>query len=261
MDWAIALHETVYKTMTMRPDIDRPLDGGFRANAFEPVLLEEPGSSLPVQMQLWLKRAIDLSLGGMALILSLPVWIVITVSIKTTSKGPIFFRQKRVGKDGVPFEIYKFRTMVHHAAAEDHKAYIKQLLKDGDPTEEERARLMAAYIEYVHGKVTQVGRFLRASSLDELPQLINIVKGEMSLVGPRPHPTYEVKEYKDWYHRRHTVKTGLTGWSKINLRLTPQNYEEAIQYDLWYVDHWSLALDIKIIIKTIPFILFNRDAR
>ena len=90
--------------------------------------------------------------------------------------------------------------------------------------------------------------------------LFNIFLGEMSFVGPRPHPVYEVEEYKEWYKRRLNVKPGLTGWSKLNLRLTPKNYEEAILYDLWYVDHWSLGLDIRIILLTIPFVLLMKDA-
>ena len=261
MDWDTVLRENAYKTMTMGAVMNHSFDDRLNPGVYDLDSWEEPTVPLSIQIQRVFKRLIDLSCGGLALVMTLPLWALLMVLIKATSRGPVFFKQKRVGKDGTHFDIYKFRTMVHHADAEDHKAYIKQLLKESDPTEEERAKLMATYIEYVHGKVTRVGRFLRSSSLDELPQLINIVKGEMSLVGPRPHPTYEVGEYKDWYHRRHSVKTGLTGWSKINLRLTPQNYEEAIQYDLWYVDHWSLALDIKIILMTIPFILFNRDAR
>jgi lipopolysaccharide/colanic/teichoic acid biosynthesis glycosyltransferase len=96
--------------------------------------------------------------------------------------------------------------------------------------------------------------------MDELPQLFNIFLGHMSFVGPRPHPDYEVCEYKEWYNRRLEVKPGLTGWSKLNLRLTPQNYEESIMYDIWYVDHWSLWMDMKIIMKTIPFVLSMEDA-
>ena len=219
------------------------------------------GDEKSLYWQLQSKRFIDIMGASAALLISLPLWVLIAVIIKSNSKGPVFFKQKRIRELGNEFEIFKFRTMHHYDSAEDHKAYIKQLLQDGDPTPEERDRLLKEYTDFVHGKVTKIGKLLRETSLDELPQFWNIFKGEMSLVGPRPHPTYEVSEYKDWYHRRHQVKPGLTGWSKINLRLTPKNYEEAIKFDLWYVDHWTLWFDMKILFKTIPFIFFNRDAK
>ena len=142
---------------------------------------------------------------------------------------------------------------------QEHKDYVKYLLKEGTDAPSQ-GELVANYINHVEGRTTRLGRFLRASSLDELPQLINILVGEMSMVGPRPHPVYEVNEYKSWYKRRLDVKPGLTGWSKLNLRLTPNNYEEAILYDLWYVDNWTIGLDLRIILLTVPFIIFNRDA-
>ena len=144
---------------------------------------------------------------------------------------------------------------------EEHREFIHCLLNEGDEEEEDRIAMLAKYIDYLDKRTTKVGRFLRASSLDELPQLINVFLGEMSLVGPRPHPEYEVKEYKEWYHRRLDVKPGLTGWSKLNLRCTPRNYEESILFDLWYVDHWSLGLDLRIFLMTVPFVLLMKDAR
>ncbi len=215
--------------------------------------------SVSLILRLFFKRFIDFTLASMFLLMSLPLFIIIAIIIKIDSRGPVFFKQERLGLNSKKFYIYKFRTMVHFTAAEDHKTYIRELLKNEQTTEEARADLLQKYIEYVNGKVTKTGHFLRQSSLDEIPQLFNIIIGSMSLVGPRPHPTYEVKEYKDWYLRRLNVKPGLTGWSKIHLRLTPQNYEEAILLDLWYVDNWSVLLDIKIILMTIPFVLSMRD--
>ena len=141
----------------------------------------------------------------------------------------------------------------------DLRQYIQYLLKEGVRAEN-RVELLAEYINYVDEKTTPIGRFLRATSLDEIPQLINIILGDMSIVGPRPHPVYEVNEYKEWYKRRLTVKPGLTGWSKLNLRCTPKNYEEAVLYDLWYVDNWNLVLDLRIILQTVPFVILNREA-
>jgi lipopolysaccharide/colanic/teichoic acid biosynthesis glycosyltransferase len=140
----------------------------------------------------------------------------------------------------------------------EHRQYVESLLDQNDQKNNEE--LLEKYVEYLDRRITKVGRFLRASSLDELPQLFNILMGDMSLVGPRPHPAYEVNSYKKWYRRRLNVKPGLTGWSKLNLRFTPENYEEAVLYDLWYVDNWSIGLDFRILLMTIPFVLSMKDA-
>lgn len=206
------------------------------------------------------KRGIDILASALLICISWPLFLFIAAAIKMFSKGPVFFKQERVGYRGNIFLLWKFRTMEYETSEEEHKKYVQYLLKEGNKAER-KIDLLANYIIYVDSKTTKIGRFLRATSLDELPQLFNILKGDMSLVGPRPHPLYEVKEYKEWYKRRLDVKPGLTGWSKLNLRCTPKNYEEAILYDLWYVDNWSLSLDIRIILMTIPFVLSMKDAR
>jgi lipopolysaccharide/colanic/teichoic acid biosynthesis glycosyltransferase len=204
------------------------------------------------------KRLMDVVFALVFLAISLPVLLVIAVLIKTTSRGPVFFRQERVGYRGRKFRIWKFRTMRADDGEKEHKAYVEALL--GGDEREGGEDTVERYVDYLNRRITPVGHFLRASSLDELPQLFNILSGDMSLVGPRPHPTYEVESYKKWYHRRLNVKPGLTGWSKLNLRFTPENYEEAILFDLWYVDHWSLLLDLKILTMTVPFVLSMKDA-
>lgn len=206
------------------------------------------------------KRVGDVIFSSILIVIGIPFFILIAVGIKLTSPGPVFFRQVRIGHRNRPFSIWKFRTMHHEKSEDDHKSYIKHLLTEGSEAEND-PELVEKYIDHVQNKTTWFGRFLRATSLDELPQLFNIWMGDMSLVGPRPHPTYEVDEYKDWYRRRLEVKPGLTGWSKINLRCTPKNYEESILYDLWYVDHWSLHLDLKIFLLTVPFVILMKDAR
>ena len=205
------------------------------------------------------KRGVDLLLSSILLSISMPLFLSIAIVIKIYSKGPVFFRQERVGYCGKIFHIWKFRTMQQESSEEEHREYVRYLLKEGNKAKN-RVDLLTKYINYVDGKTTNVGRFLRTTSLDELPQLINILVGDMSFVGPRPHPVYEVDEYKKWYRRRLNVKPGLTGWSKLSLRCTPKNYEEAILYDLWYVDNWSLRLDLRIILMTIPFVLFMKEA-
>ncbi|MBN2415892.1 sugar transferase [bacterium] len=226
--------------------------------------LERKGSQATVEysVNLFLKRCLDLVLGSFFLVCTGPLLAAIALMIGRDSAGPVFFRQRRVGLRGRTFTILKFRTMTAGNSEYDHKEYIRTLLKEQDENEKPgvNAEQVNSYMAYLESRMTPVGKLLRATSLDELPQLFNILRGDMSLVGPRPHPTYEVQEYKEWYLRRLEVKPGLTGWSKMKLRLTPENYEEAILYDLWYVDNWSIRLDLKIIGMTIPHVLFRRDA-
>ena len=206
------------------------------------------------------KRGTDILMTSMMLVISFPIIVIIVVTIKFFSEGPVFFKQQRIGLKGESFTIYKFSTMKPADSDHEHKTYVQELLEEGNETGD-NDEILVKYMDYVDSRTTRIGRFLRATSLDELPQLLNILQGHMSIVGPRPHPVYEVEAYKEWYRRRLSVKPGLTGWSKIKLRLTPQNYEESILYDLWYVDNWSILLDIRIIAMTVPFLLFSRDAR
>ena len=225
----------------------------------ETVLENSFTDALSLVWRLLIKRIIDIIGSSIIFLLGLPLFVLIALAIKLTSPGSIFFRQERVGHHGKVFRIWKFRTMFHENTVEDHRQYIRYLLQEGSEAES-RVDLLTKYVSHVEAKTTKVGRLLRKSSLDELPQLLNIMKGDMSLVGPRPHPVYEVNEYKEWYKRRLNVKPGLTGWSKINIRCTPKNYDESILYDLWYMDHWSLTLDLRILIKTIPFVILRKDA-
>lgn len=231
------------------------------AASFGDVILRGPVDKsdqvLAFRCRQFTKRTIDLFLASLFLLFAMPFMFIIAIAIKLSSDGPIFFIQERVGLNGKKFKIFKFRTMKPENSQGDHQEYVHKLLNGN---KDEKMDMIDEFIQYLSQRTTLIGRFLRATSLDELPQLINILLGQMSLVGPRPHPVYEVAEYKMWYRRRLEVKPGLTGWSKLNLRLTPQNYEESILYDLWYVDHWSVWLDIKILFMTIPFILMHRDA-
>ncbi|HHS13735.1 MAG TPA: hypothetical protein ENN03_08235 [bacterium] len=235
-----------------------------RGISFSQIMDETPHSADSLQEKsfagflLGVKRLMDFSFSMFFLLAAWPLLLLVSTTVKLSSPGPVFFRQERVGLRGRSFLIYKFRTMFHTDSQKDHKAYIRYLLHEGIGAES-KPDLLERYINHVQSYVTPVGALLRATSLDELPQMINILSGRMSLVGPRPHPVYEVQAYKPWYFRRLEVKPGLTGWSKINLRLTPENYEESILYDLWYVDHWNLLLDLKIILMTIPYVLSMRD--
>lgn len=171
------------------------------------------------------KRTMDVVLGGMALGMTLSLWGLIALWVKLTSKGPVFFRQVRPGFHGRPFTLLKFRTM---AEAKDARG-------DNLP---DAARL------------TRFGRFLRSTSLDELPELINVLRGEMSLVGPRPLLMQYLGRYTPEQSRRHEVKPGMTGWVQVNGR-NALTWEDKFQLDVWYVDHRSLWLDLKIMGMTI----------
>ncbi len=211
----------------------------------------------------FIKRMIDMVVSTLLIFSTLPFMVVIAILIRLTSKGPIFYRQERVGYRGRIFYIWKFRTMHHKSGVEDeHQSYIKHLLTEEAEGKDKKSKdyLVLKHIEHVEKNTTPLGRFLRATSLDELPQLFNIFIGDMSLVGPRPHPVYEVEEYKKWYRRRLDVKPGLTGWSKLNIRNTTMDYEKSILYDLWYVDNWNLLIDFKILLKTIPFVIAMKDS-
>jgi putative colanic acid biosynthesis UDP-glucose lipid carrier transferase len=191
-----------------------------------------------------IKRASDIVLTSIALLLTAPLMIGIAIAVRRSSPGPIFFRQRRYGLEGEEFQVYKFRTMT---VCEDG-AHIRQAQLD-DP------------------RTTRVGRFLRRTSLDELPQLFNVLEGTMSLVGPRPHAVAHNERYRrlvSGYMLRHKVRPGITGWAQVNgLRGETANLErmaQRVQFDLDYLRHWSLALDLRILVRTAYIVLRDRNA-
>ncbi len=186
------------------------------------------------------KRTLDLAIAGTALLLLSPLFAVIAIAIRL-SGGPILYRQQRMGLDGRPFEIVKFRSMRPDAEDESGPTW-------AGPEDSRR---------------TRVGRFLRRWSLDELPQLVNVVKGEMSLVGPRPERPEFVREFKEkfpQYMLRHRVRAGMTGWAQVNGWRGNTSLSKRIEYDLYYIENWSLALDIKILWMTLRYGLRHRNA-
>lgn len=182
------------------------------------------------------KRALDILVSCLGLTFLLLPFAVIAIAIKLDSKGPVFFRQERVGKDGRVFKPWKFRTMVEGAV---EKGLGRHVARD-DPW------------------VTRVGRFLRKWGLDELPQLINVLKGEMSLVGPRPTLAFQVEQYNDFQRKRLSVKPGITGWALVHGR-NRLPWKQRIELDIWYIDNWSLWVDIKILVKTLWIVLIKRE--
>jgi exopolysaccharide biosynthesis polyprenyl glycosylphosphotransferase len=173
------------------------------------------------------KEVLDRVGAAGALIVLSPALLAIAAAIKLDSAGPVLYQQERVGRAGRPFRLLKFRTMVPGAERQGLRIEVSR----DDP------------------RITRVGHFLRKYSLDELPQLINVLRGEMSLVGPRPTLAYQVERYTPWQRRRLEVKPGLTGWPQVNGR-NAVDWDTRIELDIWYIDHWSFALDLQILLRT-----------
>jgi len=188
------------------------------------------------KIQLVLKRLIDILLSLIGLVLLAVPFPIISLVVKLDSKGSVFFRQERVGKDGRSFRVWKFRTMVVGAVG---KGLGHNVARDDS-------------------RITRVGAVLRNWGLDELPQLLNVFIGEMSLVGPRPTLAYQVKSYNDFQRRRLLVKPGITSLAVVSGR-NALSWKERIELDVWYVEHWSLWLDIKILFKTLWTVLVTHE--
>lgn len=185
------------------------------------------------------KRIMDIILSILGLIILIPVFIIVSLAIKCESRGPIIFKQKRIGKDGKVFEIYKFRSMVVGAEKMGTGVYSKK----GDT------------------RVTKVGKFIRATSIDELPQLVNILKGEMSFIGPRPVLTYhpwKYEEYTEEQKKRFLVRPGVTGWAQIHGRKQVE-WDRRIKLDVEYVEKISFIMDLRIFFITIYKVIFMKD--
>ncbi len=189
----------------------------------------------------FLKRSMDLFGALLSLLLFSPVMLATVIGIRLSSPGPVIFRQERVGRHNRPFMMYKFRSMVQQRVEEERKSWT---VKD-DP------------------RVTGIGRFIRKTSIDELPQLFNVLRGDMSLVGPRPERTQFVEQFKEEIPRymvKHQVRPGMTGWAQVNGLRGDTSIHKRIQFDLWYIENWSLGLDIRILFMTVWKGFVNKNA-
>ncbi len=198
------------------------------------------------------RRMLDILVAGALLLVLAPLMALIALAIRIDTGGPALFRQRRVGRGLYEFTMLKFRTMYSDADATPHREYVQALI--GDDRSPERGRL---YKLSVDNRVTRVGRFLRSWSLDEVPQLINVLRGKMALVGPRPVIPYEVEMYPDEYLSRFDVKPGLTGLWQVSGR-NERTYEEMVHFDLQYARDSSLLLDLRILAKTVPVVFGRR---
>jgi exopolysaccharide biosynthesis polyprenyl glycosylphosphotransferase len=195
-----------------------------------------------------IKRTVDLVAGTLGMIVSIPIILITAVPLLIESKGPLFFKQERVGKNGRTFNMYKLRSM--YVDAEQRKAELMKNNKmdglmfkmDDDP------------------RITKVGKFIRKYSIDELPQFFNVIKGDMSLVGTRPPTLDEFEQYESKHKRRLSMRPGITGMWQVSGRSDIQDFEEVVRLDCKYIDEWSMWLDIKILFKTVAVVLKHKGA-
>lgn len=204
------------------------------------------------------KRGIDVAVSLFVLVFGFPFHLLLGLLIKLTSDGPVLFAQERVGEDGEAFRMFKFRTMVSDNNDEVHRNFARDFINGktngGNGGNGGNGSNGNVFKIVNDPRITSIGKFLRKTSLDELPQFINVLKGEMSLVGPRPPLTYELDHYKEWHRQRLKVKPGLTGLWQVSGRSTVP-FDEMVELDIFYIRNWSLLLDIKIILRTAPVML------
>lgn len=217
------------------------------------------------------KRVMDVVLCLLAMPLLLPLMIICALAIRLDSPGPALFIQERIGKGGHRFRMYKFRTMQHNLDDSYHRAFMRafvsgQIGSDEDSRHDDFRRAFTKafvnkqiYKPVQASQVTRVGRILRKTSLDELPQIINVLKGEMSLVGPRPNVPWEVEEYWPWHHERLEVLPGITGLAQVRGR-SGISFDRIVEYDIEYVERQSLALDVKILWWTLITVFLGTGA-
>ncbi len=205
--------------------------------------------------QHFFKRFFDIVCALLALIVFCWLYAIIAIIVQVKLGSPVLFKQTRVGKNGRIFKIYKFRSMCNDAEALKKKLMAQNEVKDG-----------AMFKMKDDPRVTRVGKFIRKTSIDELPQFINILRGDMSIIGPRPHMLYHTDVYSELisnYMVRHLAKPGLTGWAQINgcrgETKTNEDMRKRVELDIWYIEHWSPWLDLVIFIKTINQLVFHKD--
>jgi lipopolysaccharide/colanic/teichoic acid biosynthesis glycosyltransferase len=199
-----------------------------------------------------LKRTTDIGLIVLALPVLIPLFSLIALAIKLESKGSVFFKQQRAGIDCIPFNCYKFRSMYENSDESVHREHIKNYVSGKVDIKTD--------VKLLHdSRVTRVGKILRVTSLDELPQLINVLKGDMSLVGPRPLPLYEVNEFSLWHSERFLVFPGLTGFWQVHGR-GRVSFDDQLRMDISYIRNWSIWLDVLLLLQTVPAVLVAKGA-
>ena len=207
-----------------------------------------------------LKRMMDVAGSTAGLLMAAPLFLLIAAAIKATSKGPVLFRQRRIGQYGTSFVFLKFRSMYQNNDASKHKEYVHQLIAGTAERHPSEGNGAGVYKLTQDKRITRIGSFLRRTSLDELPQLINVLRGEMSLVGPRPPVPYEVEAYDVWHRRRLLeAKPGITGLWQVSGR-SRVKFDDMVRLDLQYANNWTPWMDVKILLRTPAAVLFGEGA-
>ena len=206
--------------------------------------------------QALLKRVLDIVIASMMLILAGPLMLTVAFLVKRTSAGPILFTQERLGKDGKPFSFFKFRSMENNSNDTIHRQFAAMFIngdESGCTSSNDGDKVFKLKSD---PRITPIGAWLRRTSVDELPQLFNILKGDMSLVGPRPPIAYEIENYQPWHMERLKAVPGLTGLWQVSGR-SSVSFEEMVRLDIHYINNWSIWWDLSIILRTVPVVLWG----
>lgn len=207
---------------------------------------------LPAALTSAAKRAVDIVVSLGLMVVTSPIWLIAAILIKATSPGPILFRQQRIGAGGVAFTCYKFRTMHDGVSDTPHRELVTHMLTSSGTAAADGSG--QPYKLNGDSRIIGAGRWLRRTSLDELPQLLNVLRGEMAMVGPRPALPYEVEHYEDWQHERLSVRPGITGLWQVSGR-NRLTYSEMCALDIQYIHGWSVSRDFMIMLRT-PWVMF-----
>lgn len=222
------------------------------------LMLEDSIKHSPLSLAM--KRAFDILASTLGLLALSPLMLIVAVLVKTSSPGPVIFRQKRLGSKGIPFTFYKFRSMRSDTCDKIHREFVLKLIDGNHSAINNGNNENPLYKMKADPRVTKVGRFIRKTSIDELPQLFNVLKGDMSLVGPRPPLSYEAEKYQSWHLRRILeMKPGITGLWQVEGR-SRTGFDDAVRLDVRYLQTWSFMLDLKILFKTVSEVLRCRGA-
>jgi len=216
-------------------------------------------SKKPYRFSSNLKRGLDIVGSLIGLVLFFPIIVFTSIAVKATSPGPIIFSQTRVGMKGKLFRFYKFRSMYWNSDDQIHRQYVTDLIKGNHKKIDQGSGATPFFKMNTDPRITRVGRIIRKLSIDELPQFINVLRGDMSLVGPRPSLPYEVESYKPWHLGRMEVKPGITGLWQVDGR-SRTSFDDMVRMDLRYIQNWSFLRDAKILVKTLNAVFYPKGA-
>lgn len=249
----VRLCEHHHVRWSVMPSMFRSLSAGLRVDMAGVIPLVGPRNSKIEGLNFVIKRAFDVSVASVILLLASPVMLLAALALWLIEGRPLLFRQTRIGLHGEPFEVLKFRTMRPLSSDAVHREYVRKWIQDkrAAATDGNGKSLFKLSSD---DRVTRLGRLLRRFSIDELPQLFNVLRGEMSLIGPRPALPYEIDLYQDWHHRRLEAPPGITGLWQVSGR-NHLSFEDMVRLDIKYIEDWSLGRDLAILLRTVPAVL------